>query len=279
MKEKLILGVKGFLIGIANIIPGVSGGTLAITLGIYEQLIKAISHFFKNWKENLSFLIPIGIGMVLSVLILSNVISYSLEVFPVATTLFFVGLIAGGLPMLIGKTKSEKKNVSHVFIFILAFLLIALFAFLKEGEHVVEFTNFSIGGYLLLFLIGALASATMVIPGMSGSFVLMLIGYYQPILETIRNLTHFQNIVSNLLILIPFGLGILVGIILIAKLIEYLLQKFEGKTYFAIIGFVVASILVLIYGLFAYSVSILEIGIGIVTFLIGSMIAYQLGEK
>ena len=100
MKEKLKLVIKGFVIGIANIIPGVSGGTLAITLGIYEDLINAISHFFTNFKKNLEFLILLGIGAVLSILTLSKLINFSLTKFPVPTTLFFIGLIVGGVPLI-----------------------------------------------------------------------------------------------------------------------------------------------------------------------------------
>ena len=109
LKENLILVAKGFVIGIANIIPGVSGGTLAITLGIYERLIKAISHFFTNLKENIKFLVPIAVGAVLSLLILSNVIGYALDHYPIPTTLLFVGLIFGGVPLLYRHVKTEKK--------------------------------------------------------------------------------------------------------------------------------------------------------------------------
>ena len=118
MKENIVLGIKGFVIGLANIIPGVSGGTLAITLGIYEKLIGVLTHFFKNWKENLKFLIPIGIGAVLSLLVFSNIIGYALEHYPVPTTLLFMGLILGGVPILLRKVK-DKKSISNFLIFIL----------------------------------------------------------------------------------------------------------------------------------------------------------------
>ena len=121
LKENLILVAKGFVIGIANIIPGVSGGTLAITLGIYERLIKAISHFFTNLKENIKFLVPIAVGAVLSLLILSNVIGYALDHYPIPTTLLFVGLIFGGVPLLYRHVKTEKKSGSNLLIFFITF--------------------------------------------------------------------------------------------------------------------------------------------------------------
>ena len=135
MKEKLTLAIKGFLIGVANIIPGVSGGTLAITLGIYEKLIGAISHFFKNLKENIKFIMPIGIGAVLSILLLSRVISFCLDKYTLATILFFIGLILGGIPLLNKKIKGHYKNVSNIIIFLLSFgfviaLSILLYSFI-----------------------------------------------------------------------------------------------------------------------------------------------------
>ena len=279
MKEKIFLVLKGFVIGIANIIPGVSGGTLAITLGIYENLIKAISHFFSNIKENLKLLIPIFIGMVLSLAILSNVIGYSLEHYPIPTTLFFVGLILGGLPLLVKHIKGKEKSISNWIVFLITFLIVAVFAFLKSGNAMVDLSNLSIGGYLLLFIVGVVAAATMVIPGISGSFVLMLLGYYEPIINIIREFTKFKNFTSNFIILAVFGIGVLLGIIVIAKIIEYLLEKQPIKTYYGIIGFVLASIISIIIPLLELNFVISQVVIGIILLLIGMVIAYKLGEE
>ena len=279
MKEKIFLVLKGFVIGIANIIPGVSGGTLAITLGIYEDLIKAISHFFSNIKENLKLLTPIFIGMVLSLAILSNVIGYSLEHYPIPTTLFFVGLILGGLPLLVKHIKGKEKSISNWIVFLITFLIVAVFAFLKSGNAMVDLSNLSIGGYLLLFIVGVVAAATMVIPGISGSFVLMLLGYYEPIINIIREFTKFKNFTSNFIILAVFGIGVLLGIIVIAKIIEYLLEKQPIKTYYGIIGFVLASMISIILPLLELNFVISQVIIGIILLLIGMAIAYKLGEE
>ena len=279
MKEKIFLVLKGFVIGIANIIPGVSGGTLAITLGIYEDLIKAISHFFSNIKENLKLLIPIFIGMVLSLAILSNVIGYSLEHYPIPTTLFFVGLILGGLPLLVKHIKGKEKSISNWIVFLITFLIVAVFAFLKSGNAMVDLSNLSIGGYLLLFIVGVVAAATMVIPGISGSFVLMLLGYYEPIINIIREFTKFKNFTSNFIILAVFGVGVLLGIIVIAKIIEYLLEKQPIKTYYGIIGFVLSSMISIIMPLLELEFVISQVIIGIILLLVGMVIAYKLGEE
>lgn len=274
MKKTIVLGIKGFLIGVSNIIPGVSGGTLAITLGIYEKLINTISHFFKNIKENLKFIIPIGIGMVLSILLLSKVINFCLDKYTLATILFFIGLILGGVPLLNKKIKGHYKNISNIIIFLLTFSFIIILSILR-GEGKVSFDELNILGYIKIFLVGIVAAATMIIPGVSGSFVLMLLGYYKPIIDTISNLT--SNLGNNILILLPFGLGILMGIVVIAKILEYLFKKFEIKTYFGVLGFVMASIIT-IFMSSNITFSILQFLIGIVLLIIGFIIAYKLGD-
>ncbi len=279
MKEKIILAIKGFLIGVANIIPGVSGGTFALTLGIYEELIGTISHFFKNLQKNLRFIIPIAIGAVLSILIGSKVITKSLENFPFATTLFFIGLIVGGIPLLTNKIKKEKKNISNGVIFCLTFLFVLGLGLLKTNGEALSFSQIGIGGYFLLFFVGMIAAATMVIPGVSGSMVLMLLGYYHPIISTIEKLTHFKNIGESIMILLPFGIGILIGIVAIAKLIEFLLKKYEGKTYYGVLGFVMASVLTLLKTLFPIEASVLEIIVAILLLVIGFIIGYRLGDE
>lgn len=277
MKEKLSLVIKGFFIGIANIIPGVSGGTLAITLGIYEKLIETISHFFKNLKENIKFIIPIAIGAVLSLLLLSRVISFCLDKYTLATILFFIGLILGGIPLLSKKIKGQYKSISNIIIFIITFSFVILLSILK-GENVVSFENMNFMGYVWIFLVGIVAAATMIIPGVSGSFVLMILGYYKPIVNTISALTKFENIWQNIMILVPFGVGILLGIIVISKLLEFLFKKFEVKTYFGVMGFVCASIITIFMGAEGLVFSMPQLLVGIVLLGIGFITAYKLGE-
>lgn len=287
--KNIILAIKGFIMGIANIIPGVSGGTLALTLGIYEDFIGAISHFFSNFKKNLKFLLPIAIGMGLSILTMSNVISASFENFPIPTTLFFMGLVIGGIPMLLSRVKEgkEKKQVSSYVIALITFSIVMVMALADQifgsGIGDVSFNNMSIINYIVLFLVGIIAAATMVIPGVSGSLVLMLLGYYLPIIGVIKDLTKFSNLVSNLLITGVFGIGVLVGIVLIAKLIEFLLSKYEKKTYFGVLGFIIASVAAIPIsvnnelGNIVFSVP--QVLIGIIFLALGVIIGYKLGEK
>ena len=287
--KNIMLVIKGFVMGIANIIPGVSGGTLALTLGIYEDFIGAISHFFGKLKENIKFLLPIFIGMGLSILTMSNVISTCFDKFPIPTTLFFMGLVIGGIPMLVSKVKDskEKKQVSSYMIALITFSIVMIMAFADQifasGIGEVSFQNMNILSYILLFVVGVIAAATMVIPGVSGSLVLMLLGYYLPIINVVKELTHFKNIFSNILIAGFFGIGILVGIVLISKLIEYLLEKYEKKTYFGVLGFIIASVIAIPVSVYnelgSITFSIPQILIGIIFLILGIGIGNKLGEK
>lgn len=277
--EYIILILKGMLVGVANIIPGVSGGTLLITLGLYEELINVISHFFQNLKKNLKFLLPIGIGMVLAILLLSKIISGCLDKYPFPTTMFFIGLILGGIPLLWNKAKAAKNKTSNWVIFFITFSIILTFAFLKDANYEVSLVSLTVFDYIKLFLIGMVSAATMVIPGISGSFVLMLLGYYVPIVNTIKNLTDFSMLGHNMLILIPFGLGILIGIILVSKFLEYLFKKYPIKTYYGVLGFVLASIVAIIMPILNVNPTLLEVVIAIILCFGGGMVAYKLGDR
>ncbi len=280
--KSIFLIIKGFFMGLANLIPGVSGGTIAITLGIYDKLISCISHFFTNIKENIKFIIPIVIGIALSVLTLSKVISFCLDKYLFPTIMFFIGSIIGGIPMLYKKISKHKTNIIDLLILILSIVFIISVTFIV-GDNIVSLQSLSLFGYIKLLLVGVIASATMVIPGISGSAVLMTLGYYEPIINVLKDLTNFSNLGYNLSILIPFGIGVLMGIILIAKLIEYLFKKYEVKTYYAIIGFVISSVISIIMQNFIMNglvkLNLIETIIGVILFIVGYLIAYKLGDK
>ena len=287
--KNILLVIKGFIMGIANIIPGVSGGTLALTLGIYEDFIGAISHFFRNIKKHVNFLLPIFVGILLSVITMSNVISTCFDQYPIPTTLFFMGLVIGGIPMLLKRVKNtkEKKQVSSYVIALITFSIVMVMAFSEQifgsGLGNVSFSNMAVFDYVILFFVGLIAAATMVIPGVSGSLVLMLLGYYLPIIGVLKELTKFENLGPNLLVAFVFGVGVLVGIVVISKVIEYLLEKFEAKTFFGVIGFILASIIAIpvsVYhevGTIVFSVP--QGILGVLFLAIGIIVGYKLGEK
>ncbi len=285
--DTIMLMIKGFFMGIANVIPGVSGGTIAIILGIYEQFISAISNITTNLKKNLKFLIPIVIGMGISIVTMSKVVGYSYDNFPLPTLLFFVGLVFGGIPMLLKnvKGKRESKELGSYIIALITFLIVifmACYKFLFGVGGEVSLTNINLFGYIILFMVGIVAAATMVIPGISGSLVLMIIGYYYPIINTINSLFK-DNFVHNAIVLFVFGVGVIIGILLISKLLEMLFKKYSTKTYFGVLGFVFASIIAIPLSacieLGNISVSLDQAIIGIILIALGSIVSYKLGEK
>ena len=285
--ESIILVIKGFFIGVANVIPGVSGGTIALILGVYEKLIDTISNIRKQFKKNLKFLIPLAIGMVVAIVTTSKLISYSYDKFPLPTIMFFVGLVFGGIPMLLKhvKGKKETKQLSSYIIALLTFLLVlflASYKFLFSMTGEVSFESLGVIGTIFLFVVGIIASATMVIPGVSGSLVLMIIGYYYPIIDTINNLFK-EDFVHNAFILCVLGLGIVFGIVMVSKLLNLLFKKYNTKTYFGILGFVFASIVAIPLAacieLNTITMTIDHIVISIIMLVAGTIISYNLGDK
>jgi putative membrane protein len=285
--ESIFLLIKGFFMGVANVIPGVSGGTIAIILGIYERFISAISNIKKNFSENIKFLLPIIIGMGISIVSTSKVVGYSYDNFPLPTILFFVGLVCGGIPMLIGKVKNKKENkeLCSYMIFLFTFLLVIFMASYKfifsiNGE--ISFEGMNLFNYIVLFVVGIIAAATMVIPGVSGSLVLMILGYYYPIIATINNLFK-GNFINSAIVLGIFGIGVLVGIVLISKLLELLFKKYNVKTYFGVLGFVFASVVAIPLSacieLGTINMSLDQIVISLILLMVGTVISYKLGDK
>lgn len=278
MIDNLLLVLKGFIFGIANVIPGVSGGTLAISLGIYERLISVISHFRKNIKENIKFILLLGLGAVVAIALFSNIISFTLEKYPFATILFFIGFILGGMPVLFKKIK-VKFELSNWLIFIITFGLVILMTFMSAGDKVNIIYGITFPNLAILFGCGLIAASTMILPGISGSFVLMLLGYYQTIINKIRDLTQFNNLFYNFVTLGVFGIGIIVGVVAMAKLIEWLLKKYEIKTYYGIVGFVLASIISIFIDAIVTSPNLIEVLVGIILLFIGTFISNKISVK
>ena len=184
------------------------------------------------------------------------------------------------------KGKKEGKQISSWIILLMTFSLVIVMAFADQlfgTTAKVNLSGLDLWGYIILFFVGVIAAATMVIPGVSGSLVLMLLGYYYPILKVVKSLTKFENLGENIMIAGIFGVGVLVGIVLISKIIEFLLKKFETKTYYGVLGFIFASILAIPISTYNevenLVFSVPQILIGIIFMAIGGLIAYKLGDE
>ena len=237
--------LRGVAIGIAFIIPGFSGGSVAAILGIYEKLVGAIADFFKHFKSSFLILLPIVLGMLLGVAALILPIRWGLENFPIPTVSLFVGLALGGLPSITPKLKGEppaKPSWKHFLACALSLAAAASLCFLPIGREV-DLFHLNVGGYLLLVLIGIVGSAALVVPGISGSMLLLIFGYYNPVVRLItENLLHGQQVGICILVLFCLAVGLVVGFFRISMLMKFLLKKFPRGTYFAIVGFIVGSV-------------------------------------
>lgn len=239
MKDKINLFSKGLLIGIANSIPGVSGGTIAYILNVYDLLIEALSLNLKFIKNNFTKLLLIGTGLI-SGLFLSAVILDDLlySNFPLIVNLAFIGLIIGSLNFIFKKTTLVINKIDFIsyLIFVIGVLVVALPSFILQIENQV-ITSLTIQNTLGLLLAGVLASFAMIIPGLSGSFVLLVLGYYETIIKAVADL--------NIILLLPVALGIIIGLIGGASIIKFLLNKYPKTIYKLILGLLVGSVFVI----------------------------------
>lgn len=277
--------LRGVVIGVANIIPGVSGGTMMVSMGVYDTVIGCINTLFKDFKRCVRVLWPYVLGMGLGIVGLAKLLTFLLGAYPLQTNLAFIGLIFGGLPAILHRTKDEKKGLAGAVAFVAAFALVIVLQILGEGNGQDAALTLSLGQLIILFIMGVIASATMVIPGVSGSMMLMLLGYYNPIVGTVSRMVdallafNMGEILACCGVLVPFGLGVVLGIFAIAKLIEVLLRRYPGPTYCAILGLVAASPVAILMATSYAGVTIVSWLIGAAMLALGFAAAYKLGGE
>lgn len=265
---KFLLEVfKGIALGAGAILPGISSGVLCVIFGIYETLVSSVLHFFQDIKRNTLFLLPICIGILIGVLLFGNLLQYLFQNYPMQTQFSFIGLIVGSLPILFKKANSKKGfRLHYVFYLLLCFGLGILLIFLEEKLSYTS--SFSVTpSFLFLVLCGFFMSIGVVVPGVSSSVILMILGIYETYLNAVSTL-QFN-------ILIPMGIGLVLGGFLFLILIQFLLEHYYSETFYAIIGFVLGSVLILYPG-FVFSYTGL---MSIICFLICFYIAFSFEKK
>ena len=256
-----------------------------VAMGLYDRLIHAITHLKSEFKESMKLLIPIFAGAGIAIIALSRLFEFLLATWPIPTNFAFCGLIAGSLPFIFKKVKGHKVTVSKIIPFLIFFGVVILMALLGETGGASADVSFGFVNILKLFGVGVIAAATMVVPGVSGSMMLMLLGYYDTILKAINDfvdaLVKFDmgGLATGVGILAPFGIGVVIGIFLIAKLIEFIFSKAEIHAYYGIIGLILASPIAILMKTDWSGFSVLMIGIGILTFGLGWFIASKLGGE
>lgn len=254
MRAYLSYFIKGMAIGIANAIPGVSGGTIAFVLGIYEKLTYSISSLpialikfrWKDVAESLKILIPVFLGAIISIFLFLNIINYSFANYPIPTKIFFVGLVLGSFPFV---TKTVEKYDFKVFLaFFLGAFIMAIFVYFDINEpeinkvagESVSSSDFSFIYGVKLFFCGIAAAIAMVIPGISGSLLLLILGEYENVSYFVSNITANFDYIYPLIFL---GIGIVIGIFAISKLITILIQKYRTIVFGFVLGILIVSFL------------------------------------
>ncbi len=280
--DTFVLVLKGLIIGLGFITPA-SGAALSMALGVYDKMIFAINNIFKDFKKQFWFLAKLGVGIALAVFLASFVLKKALEEYEMITILFFVGLILGSLPTAVSPIKNIKIKSDNAIWFFITFILAILFIFVdSKNDLIVVVNKFSLFTTIKLIGVGMLISMAIVVPGVSGSVLLMIVGYYGGILNAISNILDFSLLKQNILLLAPICVGMVLGIFILAKIIDYLFKNYKTKTYYGITGFIVSSMIVLIINMILggglEGVKVYEYFIGIILFFGGIMIASYLGK-
>ena len=266
--DNIINIIKGIVIGVSNIIPGVSGGTMAVILGIYDKIISSATGFFKDWKKNAFFLGQLAIGAGIGILAFSRIIELLFENYPAQTNMFFIGLILGSAPLIFKKATEETVNKTNYIWFAIAFISLAIMGMMREPAVVnTVIGELTVGTIVKLLFAGFIAAATMILPGVSGSLVLMIIGMYNPILNAVSEF--------NIPVLVLVAIGVLIGFVTMTKIIEILFNKYPQTAYFIILGLLLGSV----FGIYQGFGTGIMIIVSIISFIIGFGVSYMLARK
>jgi putative membrane protein len=227
--------IKGIFIGAGAILPGISSGVLCVAFGIYEKILDSVLGFFNNTKENFKFLFPLVIGIVIGIILFGNILKYLFSTYNVLSSFCFAGLVLGSIPSILKQAQVHKLRFYHILALLLTFSCSICLVLIEKNGHSYIYSNNSAFSFTLT---GFAMSAGVVIPGVSSTVILMLLGKYDYYLSAISSL--------NLKILFPLGIGLALGAIVLLLFIKFMFRHFKSLTYFAIIGFILGSIPVLI---------------------------------
>lgn len=245
---------RGFCMALADSVPGVSGGTIAFILGFYDKFINSLDRLMfgnnKERKDALLFLIKLGIGwiigMILAILVLTNL--FQSHIYQVSS--LFIGFVLFSIPLIVKEEKSNLKgHYKNIFFLILGILLVSFITYFNPvsgSENIVNLSHLNVGLCLYILVAGMISISAMVLPGVSGSTLLLIFGLYIPIISAIKEFLHFNF--STVPVLVVFGIGVLLGIVLVIKLIKIALHKYRSQTVYAIIGLMIGSFYAIVMG-------------------------------
>jgi putative membrane protein len=285
--------VNGMAFGVTQIVPGVSGGTIAIILGFYDELIEAVNHFTGDARKYLKLLIPLLLGIAAGIILFGSLVHYLLTSYSFPTMLFFIGLIVGIIPLIYAKVKEpgQKLKSKEVALVLVPMILLIAVSGLKPQTVTAPadvIAGMGAGYMVFLFFVGVIAAAALVIPGVSGSFVMLLLGVYHVVVYSVSSIRYWLGDITNLAlfleickVLAPFAIGVVIGGLFTARLVEKFLKEYEKAIYSVILGLLSGSVFVLFREpiVFQSGVTAVTAVIGVITFLAGCAAAFAIGKK
>ena len=283
-------GLLGFFIGLAVIVPGISGSTVAIIFKLYDQFLYAVGNLFKQFKKCFAFLLPIGLGMLLGVLLGFISVKKLLEIIPFAVVCLFAGLMCGAFPAVKDEIKGAELTPKRIALFALGlFIPVAIgctSAWLASGETAVSdvFTNVQWWHVLLGLVIGYVVGVTQIVPGLSASAFLMAVGWFGSLVDSV-SMTYWQSNPAIFLVYMGLGIGFLTGLFTFSKFLTCLFGRARHTAYCMIVGLSLGSIvsmfcngdIIATYLSWAQNgVAVLDLCLGLALFAIGVVGAYLL---
>lgn len=232
LKNDLILMFKGFIIGSSMSVPGISGGTMAILLGIYDKLIGSISNYFKDIKGNTLYLSKALLGSLVGIGSLAFVIQWLLNNYPMYVSFFFLGAVIGGVPALLKKTQEKTMKISSLMYILIGLMIVISISFIPTGNFSIV-SGSGLVHYLMVLVTGIIIALALILPGISTSHMLLVMGMYETLLKAITTM--------DIVYIGVLGISTVIGVFLITKPIEWTMNTYTKQTYFVIIGFVLGS--------------------------------------
>ena len=266
LKQFSFTAIKGLVIGGTMLVPGVSGGSMAMILGIYQKLISAISSFWENKKKYLIFLLLFSAGAVLGMVLFAKPLLRLIDTFPLPTMYFFIGAVAGGVPMICRQAEIKAFSFKIPLYILLGAAIVVGISVIPAGTSGSQSENWFFSAVLLI-LAGLIAAVALILPGISVSYLLLLLGLYD---KTMQAISEFY-----MPFLIPLAIGLIVGIIAATKLLERAMDRHPQPTYLMILGFILGSI----FNIFPGIPSLPQAPVCLLTFAAGFTAIYFLSKK
>ena len=240
LKQQAEWILKGLWIGATMMVPGVSGGTMAMVLGIYDRLISALNGLRTKFRQTFPLLCVFGVSAVIGMVLFSIPVSIILEKFPVLSLYFFIGAVCGGVPLILRSAKVKKPEPSVIGYPLLGFAVAYAIGKLPEGLFVPDAT-LTLQTVILLLVAGVVLAVALILPGISVSYMLLVLGLYETVVNAVKGL--------QILVLLPLAVGALVGAFATAQIMEKAIAKHPRGTYLIILGFIIGSVVEIFPGI------------------------------